>query len=110
MGRLTILVKITEDPIASPLVELFRPLLTKWRDISRGAAREVSTLLKSPTSPDNDTLRNTTFNYFGKYLEEGFSHLSNLPASWKEHFPGMFIPCPRNGDFFSWTVSCLDEA
>jgi hypothetical protein len=81
-GRVGILSKITEGPITSPLVQLFRPLLSQWRDISYGAAREVPKLLELP----DDELRQRTFNYFGKYLEAGFSHLSNIPMSWNEFF------------------------
>jgi hypothetical protein len=78
---------VEEADTLRPLLALFQPLLRQWWRISQAGAREISTLLRSTTSPENDTLRDLTLKYFGEYLSQGFSYLANFPQSWEAYFP-----------------------
>ena len=75
-----------EDPL-HPLLVLFQPLLLQWRHISQAGAREITKLLRTATSPENDALRDLTHKYFKVYLNQGFSYLANFPRSWEVYFP-----------------------
>ena len=78
---------VEEEDTLRPLLALFQPLLRQWWRISEAGAKEISKLLRSTTSPENDTLRALTLKYFREYLSQGFSYLANFPRSWEAYFP-----------------------
>ena len=68
------------------MMALFHPLLSKWYQISSDASDVAIALEMNSTPPTNDYLRNITHEYFGKFLANGLSHLTNLPDSWDKIF------------------------
>jgi hypothetical protein len=86
-SRQSVLHRLDDARTPSPLVALFKPLLVQWWRISDAAAQEVSDLIGSTTSPENDALRDLTHKHFRRYLIQGFSYLANFPQSWGEYFP-----------------------
>jgi hypothetical protein len=86
-ARANLLDRLVKARTLPPLLALFQPLLLQWWRISDEGAQEISNLLKSTTSPENDALRDLTLKYAQEYLSHGFSYLANFPQSWEPFFP-----------------------
>jgi hypothetical protein len=85
--------KSVRDLVASEMVTRFYPLLSKWYEISFNATGVVSILEKNWGSQSDDDFRNTTYEYFEKFLDIGLSHVANLPDTWDEIFASIQFVC-----------------
>jgi hypothetical protein len=92
----------------SPLLTLFKPLLSKWDHITTQSRTDIASLLKSVTSLQDESLHVITHKYFKEYLTVGFDLglLPELPHSWDEFVSSMCFPpvqwpfCLQLGLFF----------